>query len=216
MEVERSPSVGIEFAHIYAHELDQAHVLLKPAIDALKYELDGRPRWDVSISVLVDDYNTEGFDRGECASELSELFLSEGIVVDHFGFEGDCADVVPSLLDALPDKVLHYVHPDISYQRKTERAHTTVLLADLEEVYYGCAAMATCWQLARFGVEPYTGAMKLESAMPWREFVTPRTLTILPAKYMATEATVRDLVSAIRPKSLRKLVGQMDYVFYAD
>lgn len=216
MGASRSPSVGIEFAHIYAHELDQAHTLLKPAIHALHTELEGRPRWDVSVSVLVDDYNMEGFDRRGCAEDLFELFQSEGIFVDHFGFEGDCADVVPSLLGALPDKVLHYVHPDISYQRKTERAHTRVLLADLEEVYYGCAALATCWQLARFGVEPYRNALNLESAKAAYEFVTPRTLTILPTKYMATEATVRDLISAIRPKSLRKLTEQMEYVFYAD
>lgn len=79
---------------------------------------------------------------------------------------------------------------------------------------YACPLLATCWYLARLGVEPfYDKDMFIDVADSSQSFIGTDLLTLLPSYYLQVEATIRQIISFTPWK---KHLSSFNYVFWGE
>ena len=223
--VEARAEFSIEFGHLYVEELRQD----RPLLDFLSAEIETVRSWTerleregrtFSLTCLVDDYENR-VDRAWAVERVVSEYAKAGVRVNYIGFERDCAATVPVLISNLAPRNRLAHDGQVDFVRNTSRSQSWVTLAEPwidppngDETYFNCSALATVWELARFGVEPYHSSLELWQGEPGVPFAADSLLTILPSRYISVESTVLDLISSIQPRILRKLVKRMGWVLY--
>lgn len=204
--------LNVEVMHLYGHELARPKIAREAARIACAY-VDRIPvvPHDRTICALIDDYGSDmAFMREEAAEALIWYAAQEDVHVDFVGFESDCEKEADRLLEqaGIPeadgDGLRHFT-------RETKESSTTVLVRN--EEYVACPTLAAVWVLARLGVPNYNVIMDLYGPDGIRMpdgFACERLFTILPLKYMRTEATVYDLLR----QTGHDVVGRMTYAFH--
>jgi hypothetical protein len=99
-----------------------------------------------------------------------------------------------------------------SYQSRTE----IVLRRKLDSGYqqYSCPLLASCWYLARLGVEPFSEVEKTVVSFTGKPFFGKKLITILPISYLKIEATVYEILAASKRKAIRRKRNNFSYHFY--
>jgi hypothetical protein len=189
--------ISLELGHRYADDLEGV-------AEQIGQELFWVPPWVNALSVrgvLVDDYNASL--PGSRADAINALL--DQIPLDYVAFESDGARVAMELLDRA-DARIETVADGRRLRRSTRAEDSSVLIAE-ETGRLCCPTLAATWVLARLGIEPYASAFSGGAG----DFAGNKLVTVLPARYMAVECTVRNLLDAAGYAKHMKRVG---YVFY--
>ncbi len=78
---------------------------------------------------------------------------------------------------------------------------------------YTCVTLATCWHLARLGVQPFKNVAELGMRFSEKPFIASNAISILPLEYLAVESHCLQVIRAIPDPAISSLWQNIQYHF---
>lgn len=188
-------SLSVELGHVYRSELEEPGAL-GSWCERVHEEKQLVPWGRVTRTLLfVDDY-PEAYTPGEkerVAYQLTHAAASQSVRVDAVAFESSCAAAADELAANLE---LHHDDALRPWVQKYGDGHFHATALQ-KNGYWSCPALSAVWLLARLGEEPYHSLVK-DEVIGLEEYAAHKVLTVLPTRYIDTEAAVVEILRQLR------------------
>lgn len=98
----------------------------------------------------------------------------------------------------------------------TCRAKSEIILKNIENgvAYYACPLLNACWQLMRFGVNPFSEEIDNLSSFSSKPFIGDTLITVEPTVLLKIESTSLEIISLVKQKKIKRLTDRIQFYFH--